>query len=80
MGILCQRHRRIRKKRVKSGGAKGGNLRDLYAALFKAAQMPPDEVARQSPRLLFCMLEGLKEDEEPDYESMSNEMKMFYGY
>nr|DAZ12954.1 MAG TPA: hypothetical protein [Caudoviricetes sp.] len=42
--------------------------------------MLPDEVGRQRPDVLFKMLDKLNEEEEPDYESMPEHMKMFYGY
>lgn len=55
-------------------------MRDLYAAFFRAANMPPDVVSRQRPKLLLSMLAGLAEDDEPDYENMPEHLKMFYGY
>ena len=83
MGVLSGGGRGIHKKRVKSGGGKGGKLRDLYGAMFKAAHMPPDVLAKQRPRLLFGMIQSLcgeEEEQELDVSRMSPEMKMFYGY
>lgn len=36
-----------------SGGSNGGKLRDIYALMFKVHHLLPDEVGRQTPRVLF---------------------------
>ena len=39
-------------------------MRGLYALLFKSRGILPDVTARQRPRLLFDMLDGLSEEAE----------------
>ncbi len=68
------------KKRVKSGSDNGsGKLRDLYAALFRAHGIMPDEVGRQNPARLFEMIDSFAEDNQEDYTGSDPYLKMFYG-
>ncbi|MCI8956302.1 MAG: hypothetical protein HFE51_10430 [Clostridia bacterium] len=47
-----------------SGGSNGGKLRDIYALMFKVHHLLPDEVGRQTPRVLFEMLDTLNGETE----------------
>ncbi len=41
----------------------------------------PDVLARQSPRLLFSMLDNIRDEQEtPDVSTMTEYEKMFYGF
>lgn len=47
--------------------------------MFKYYKLLPDEVAKQSPKLLFEVIGGLNEDEETDIENVPEKFKAFYG-
>lgn len=68
----------LREKRGKPArGRAGGKLSDLYGVMFKNYRILPSEIAKQDPKLLFCMLDDLGEDEE--YGGDDPYLKMFYG-
>lgn len=52
-------------------------MRDIYALMFKYHRFLPDEVGRQSPYVLFKMLDTL-DGEERDF-SGNEHLRMFYG-
>lgn len=45
--------------------------------MFRNYRILPSEIAKQDPKLLFCMLDGLSENEE--YGGDDPYLKMFYG-
>ncbi len=48
--------------------------------LFKCCRLLPDEVGKQSPRLLFGLLDALGEDDGENDDYSDNEyLMMFYG-
>lgn len=50
-------------------------MRSFYATLFKAHGLLPDEIARQSPVLLFKMLNCL----DGETQEIPQELGFFYG-
>lgn len=52
-------------------------MRDIYTLMFKYYKLLPDTVAKQPPRLLFMVLDGLNDSE--DEENIPDELKWFYG-
>ena len=54
-------------------------MRDIYTSLFESRGILPGEVAKQSPFILFRMLDDLNSQDEDCGENMSEYEKMFYG-
>ncbi len=76
MGLL---RRRINvKKRVKGNNAENRPLRTLYADMFKGRGLLPDILSRQSPFVLFKMLDDL-DDTMEEYMGDDPYLKIFYG-
>ena len=61
-----------------ASGGEGKPLRSLYASAFKTFGTLPGELGKQSPFVLFDMLQNLY-GEEDDRPQMSGHLKMFYG-
>lgn len=78
MGDVSQRNKkRVTPRGGSSSGGKYSKFRELYAVLWRSNGVLPSELAKQDPRLLFCMLDTDNEPELP--ENMSPYLKMFYG-
>ena len=55
-------------------------MRSIYAQVFKTFGRLPDEIGRQSPFVLFKMLDDLGEEDTEDEEVMDDpRYRMFYG-
>lgn len=71
------------KKRVNPGDEKsdrGTGLRTLYAQMFRGYGILPGDLARQSPFILFKMMDALYEKEEENETQVTDEhLRIFYG-
>lgn len=63
---------------MNASGGECTELRMIYTTLFKMCNILPDEAGRQSPFVLFRMLDSLSSSDEDD-RSWSGHLKMFYG-
>ena len=66
-------------KKLRASGGESTDLRSLYAMLFKSCGILPDAAGKQSPFVLFRMLDSLSSSDEDDRSLMSGHLKMFYG-
>lgn len=70
------------KKRVKDGNNEETEIRPLrsyYTDFFKSFQILPSELAKQSPKVLFKMLDGLEDEEDEAFEVSNPMLRAFYG-